>query len=290
MNKWTYEQRLCLDELWNTRTARLSLKDRARVFNTIFQDHLAACGVTDGLNSDSISAQYTMRLYTDRSSWKTSWERVCALPKLDLDLRLELQRRIDDVLQRGETIQVQRPATPPETPRRTERVRRVTQNPYDSYDVQGPVTPVRQRFANGTASSRSNVYATPGPNTRKRPAATTARLLLEIEDDELAIDEEEYVPQAKRVRRSSPTVVIPPLSPESAMVRTPKTPQSRYKSGGREGATIPYERFFGSTIMLKPHEYHETQQPLRPINEHIAHPKTMPALLFRYWDEKSHGL
>jgi hypothetical protein len=42
--------------------------------------------------------------------------------------------------------------------------------------------------------------------------------------------------------------------------------------------------------MLFEHEWIEAQQDLQIISEAAAHPKTGPSLVFRYWDDKSHGL
>lgn len=98
-NPWTFEQRLCLDVLWSPPFTDLSNKDRTKAHNAIFNDDFAAHGASHGRTTTAISAQYVERTYTHKSSWKTTWKRVCAVPKLDLELREELKRKVNDILQ-----------------------------------------------------------------------------------------------------------------------------------------------------------------------------------------------
>jgi hypothetical protein len=189
----------------------------------------------------------------------------------------------------GDTIDVAIDLTSSsETPRRTERARKPTQNPYTPYIVEEPTTPVRSQRASGHPWAGFEPYATPGPSTRKRPANATAHPLVDGESgDELNADE--YIPRAKRVMRSSPTVQIPP-SPETALIRTHKSsPKSLYRTRGREGANMLWTNPNGRGIMLKPKEHEEARQPMKNVTEDKAHPQP-PALLFRYWHGKSHGI
>lgn len=294
-HKWTFEQRLCLDVLWTAQSTSLSDEDRALVFNTIFHDDVAAHGNPQGLELGTLQAQYRERVNTGKSSWKTIWGNICATPKVDLALRQKLQDKIDAVLQNGnaDTVQVAATAvvTPPTTPRRTDRIRKVTKSPYDIV-TPVPKTPVwAQRHLEYVQESPSlNLYATPAPTARKRHAEVTN------DQHALVIDDfdKDYVPRAKKIRKSSPAVVVPPSPPQADTLFhnpvTPKPKRPQYRTGGREGANIPYQRFDKSTIMLKKPEYLETLEPLKRISEAAAHPKTTPAILFRYWDDKSHGL
>jgi hypothetical protein len=84
-------------------------------------------------------------------------------------------------------------------------------------------------------------------------------------------------------------VVIEPSS-EIVLTNTITTPtKSRYRSGPREGATMLLHRFDGAPIWLTPAEYAEAMLPLVDVTEEAAHPNP-PALLFRKWDAKSHGI
>jgi hypothetical protein len=190
----------------------------------------------------------------------------------------------------GDTIDVTIDAAiSSETPRRTERARKPTQNPYTPYTVGELTTPVRSQGARAQVSANFEPYATPGPSTRKRPAAATAHPLIAGDSgDEL--NDDGYVPRARKTMRPSPTVEIPP-SPETALIRTIHTPvQSRYRTGGREHATMLLHRLTGGPIWLTPAEYAEAMEPLVNVTEDAAHPNP-PALLFRYWHgTKSHGI
>lgn len=294
-NKWTYEQRLCLDVLWTSQPARLPPRDRVLAFNTIFEKHLTACGNPEGLSQNAICAQYTERSYTHKPTWNATWARVCAVPKLDLALREELQRKIDAVLRPGETIQAGRAATrretpPPETPRRTERVRKATQNPYTPYTDHGNATSGQQQRPDSQVDATFNPYATPGPSTRKRPAATRALLPMQIENDDIP-SEDEYVPKAKRARFSSPRVFVSP-PPEELAVQAPLTPHKsprRRPGAPRHGANMLFTQPSGRELMLKPKEHEQASRPLKDVPEEAAHPYP-PALLFRFWHDKSHGI
>jgi hypothetical protein len=180
-------------------------------------------------------------------------------------------------------------ATPPETPRRTERARKPTQNPYYPYTVDDPVTPVRSQGASGHPWTGSEPYATPGPSTRKRPADTQPRQLVDEYSDDLLNDDNEYFPQAKRTR-SSPAVVVQPL-PQGVVVQTPQTPTKRRKrpSRTREGATVRLDRPSGIPLMVTPQEKAKAERPLQDVTEEAAHPYP-PGMLIRFSHSKSHGI
>lgn len=291
-NRWTYEQRVCLHLLWS-HEHNPSLRERTRVFNEIFATHLAACRVPSAsLEAKTLNCQYAERTYTHKNTWKATWENVCHPPDTDEDraLRAKLRVQISNALRRGdranEAINSAMPLdTPPQTPRRPERLVKATQNPYEWYESRGPVTPVPQRQVHGQAHAASNSYATPGPSTRKRPAAAS-RLLVEDDDDELLHDEAEYVPKPKRVRRSSPRVFVSP-PPDGVVARVLHTPNKSLKR--REGANMLFTQPSGRELMLKPKEYEQASRPLQDVTEEAAHPHP-PALLFRYWHSKSHGI
>jgi hypothetical protein len=285
-NKWTHEQRVCLDVLFNHPHIP-SPGERARAFNVIFQDHQAACGVTGGLAYRVLAVQYKGSDYRHKTTWAKTWGPVCAVPKQDTDLRERLRGIIDEILMTGDTIQVSTgPATPPATPPE----RSETSHASSSVAAGKRRAAVPQR-------SREDQLATPGPSTRKRPASTS-EITLVFDDDE---EDDDYSPGPKRARNTrSPVVQLPATPPEStALIRTYVSPskksgrspqKSRVIGRGRPGADRPFRRPDGVTIMLKPKEYEETQQPLNIVSEEAAHPKTGPALVFRYWDEQSHGL
>lgn len=293
-HQWTFEQRLCLDVLATSQTTQLSGVDRALVFNTIFKAQVTAHGNPDGLSASVIAAQYNERKKTQNSCWRSWWERICAVPKGDLALRRELQAKIDDVLQNGNANNVQSQAgvvtTPPVTPRRTDRARTETQNPYDLITFE-PRTPVRKQNYHEYAQA----YPTPGPSHKKRPAELMSR---QCADGENSTDDE-YTTRVKKARRSSPVVVVPPLpsqlitnQPPQGLVKTSKaltkTPKRR-PGEPREGATMRLVKPSGKELMLRPHEYNEAIQPLEDVTEEAAHPHP-PAMLFRFWHNKSHGI
>jgi hypothetical protein len=276
-NIWTHEQRVCLDVLWHLPNSPPP-SERARTFNVAFKDHQVACGVQDGLSYRTLDSQYREREHHHKTSWKTTWERVCAVPKQDTVLREELRGRIEQILIDGGATQVSTgPATPPATPpERSDTI----------HCSSGGNTAKPQRY-------REHQLATPGPSTRKRPA-TTSDIPPVLDENE---EDEDYEPEPKRARRiHSPTVVIP-LPPQQRTVTTPKTnvsksaksPKTKYRTGGRPGATHPFPRPHASTLMLYEEEFIEAQQDLQIIDESAAHPKTGPSLVFRYWDSKSHG-
>lgn len=290
---WTFEQRLCLDVLWTAPFTNLTLKDRAKAHNAIFNDDFTANSTSHARTTTAISAQYAERLYHHKLSWKVTWERVCAVPKLDLELREELKRKVNDVLQLGESDPVDEEGNamplppPPETPRRTERVRKVMQNPCDLYADLEPSTPVPQRQLHSQAHAAMNAYATPGPSTRKRPTAAASSFSVEDDDDELLYEDAEYVPKAKKVRRVSPRVFLSP-PPEYIVTQVPCTPTTKSPKR-REGANMLFTQPSGRKLMLKPKEYEQASRPLQDVTEEAAHPYR-PGLLFRYWHNKSHGI
>lgn len=290
-NRWDYEQRVCLHLLW-THEDHLSLQERARAFNSIFREHLAAYGIPPpGLEPGTIEAQYRMLSQTTKPTWKPTWGNVRDAPDTDEEraLRARLTAQIAEVLQEDDTIDVTvvGATTPPETPRRIERVRTAAQNPYTAYTGEDPITPVRpQRHSNAQTQAPANSYATPGPSTRKRPATTPSRLLIEEDSDDLLSDGEESFPPPKRARASSPTVMVQPL-PLDILLQTPRTPGK--VSRKRVGANMPFFNPSGRSIMLKPKEYEEASRPLMDVSEQAAHPHH-PAMLLRFWHSKSHGI
>lgn len=292
-HQWTFEQRLCLDVLTTSQTTELSGEDRALIFNTIYKDQITAYGNPGGLKATVIAAQYNERKKLHSSAWGSCWERICAVPQRDVALRRELQEKIDDVLQNGivNTFQagVADLATPPVTPRRTDRVRRETENPYGLV-TPGPKTPVRKEnhpeYAQTLSAPRK--YATPTSSARKRPAEFASFQYAEDNDD----TDDGYLPVAKRVRRSSPVVVIPPSAMQIVTYQPPQTPSKtpkRRPGEPREGATMPFLQPSGRALMLKPKEHEQASRPLRDVTEEAAHPHP-PAMLFRFWHNKSHGI
>jgi hypothetical protein len=277
-NIWNHEQRLCLDILFGhphkaTPSERVQ---RALVFNSMFKDHQVTCGVHGGLTYSILSTQYYESIKRHNSTWVKNWGSICAVPKQDTDLRERLRDMIDQVLMSGDTIQVSAgPATPPATP--------LDRN-ETSHSTSG-TKPTR---------FREDQLATPGPSTRKR-SATTSEVPLVFDDNE---QDEDFQPGPKRPRtRRSPVVELPAVPPpitasvSVSVTKSGKSPRRpRVVGRGRPGANYEYIRFDGSTIWLYYHEWLETQQPLNTVSEAAAHPATGPALVYRYWDDKSHGL
>ena len=295
-NRWTYEQRVCLHMLW-THERDVSPSERTRAFNHIYKDHLESCRVPGSrLETHTLKCQYAERTYRHKATWRATWENVFQPPDTDEDraLRAKLAAQIDVIFRRGESVEAaidfnNTPDTPPETPRRTERSRKTTQNPYEWYADPEPATPPRQQRPSAQVDATAVSYATPGPSTQKRPGPTPSRFTVQGDLDELNDDDVEYALGAKRPRRTSPDVVIQPSS-EIVLTNTIITPtKSRYRSGPREGATRLLHRFGGAPIWLTPAEYAEAMLPLVNVTEEAAHPNP-PALLFRFWHAKSHGI
>jgi hypothetical protein len=284
-NRWTYEQRVALDVLWQ-HPDDLTPSKRAQCFNAIFKDHQAACGAHGGLAYSVLSCQYLGSTYKHKSTWAKNWGDVCAVPKLDAGLREQLRRKIDRVLVGGDAAQVSAgAATPPATP--PERTEVTTSSSSGSHAGKRRAA-ILQRYREGQ-------LITPGPSTRKRPASTPA-LTLVLDEDE---DEEDFEPGPKRKRNArSPVVELPATPPQSiASVRLNtsgttggKSPKkSRVPGRGRPGANYECIRFDGTKLWLFYYEWLETQEPLIRPSEEAAHPKAGPALVFRYWSDKSHG-
>ena len=273
------------------------MSERARVYNQIFKDHLNACGLPDGAPLGRLISQYAeLKSTVDKSTWKATWEKICQPPDTDENraLRAKLAGQIDGILRQGESFEAaidvnNTPDTPPETPHRTGRSRKTRQNPYKWYTDPEPATPVRQRRSSAQHDVTAAPYATPGPSTRKRPAATPSRFIVEDDLDELNGNDLEYAPRTKRSRSISPDVVIQPCE-EIVLTNTIATPtKSKCRSGPREGATMLLHRFDGAPIWLTPAEHAEAMLPLVNVTEEAAHPNP-PAMLFRYWHAKSHGI
>ncbi|KAM0716584.1 hypothetical protein Q7P37_008029 [Cladosporium fusiforme] len=287
-NRWTSEQRLCLCMLFGGGLAEFDIpnQDRATIFNAIFKDELESYGLPNGLELHTLQCQYHERTYRHKASWAASWERACSEPQNAKDQATHdhMRDRIAAAItshERSENIHVATPSTPVRrsfTQRQSSQPR-LTPDPYS--------TPGR----NNQSQSRPTPYATPGPSTRKRPAANLATL--PDEQNTVDLDDEEHSPTTKR-RRNSPTVVIPP-TPESARPRVATSPRpssasqmTKYRSGGRPGATELFVRRNTPSIWLTPAEFAEAQQPLRNVSEADAHPSPSP-LLFRFWHDRSHG-
>jgi len=156
-NKWTHEQRVCLDILCNHPRGPSS-SERARVFNAIFKDHQVACGVPGGLAGRVLDCQYKESDYTHKSTWAKTWGPVCAVPKQDTVLREQLLRRIDQVLMGGDVTQVSAgPATPPMTP--VERSE-TAQSSKINVNTMKRLPTISMRY-------REEAHATPGPSTAR---------------------------------------------------------------------------------------------------------------------------
>lgn len=285
-NRWTFEQRLCLCMLFG-REFDISHSVRARVFNAIFKDELESNGVHNGLELSNLQCQYHERTYQHKASWQATWERACSEPTNAEDqalfdsMRLKIRAAILP-LNGGANVPVAAPSTPT-TPPRPQPTR------------QAPATPASCHQPSQRDRNRSSPasYATPGPSVQKRTAATPVAF---VDDQNTADSDEEFLPTTKR-RRPSPIVAIPP-TPQSMTRQLTLTPSShaarskqvtKYRSGGRPGATRLLVRMNGAPIWLTPQEFEEAQQPLRNVSEAAAHPPASP-LLFRYWHDRSHGL
>ena len=151
-NRWTYEQRVCLDMLW-TDERESSPSERTRAFNLIFRHHLEACRVPgSSLTANTLNCQYAERLQRHKNTWRATWASVLQPPDTDEDraLRAKLTAQINGILRPGASVEAivdvdNAPDTPPETPRRAERSRKATQNPYEWYADPEPATPVHQQ-------------------------------------------------------------------------------------------------------------------------------------------------
>jgi hypothetical protein len=328
---WEYPHRVCLHLLW-TLEPLPSRGELARIFNSIFQDDVTACGLRY-LGPGTLYSQYNMRKRPDFANREQTWGHVLNAPDTDEDLalRARLALQIASLLGHleGEVVDVAAGvATPPETPRRTERRRTATQNPctaytlddpafgdtidtandantvpetprrterqripaqnYDQLTAGEPVTPVRSKGVAHTNSAARNSYATPGPSTRKRPAALPSRQLDEDDSDDPLNGDDEDSPRAKRARPSQ--TVVAPRTPGTAVVRVTRTPaQPRNRTARRERATVLFHRLAGKPIMLTPDEYAEAMEDLVDVTEEQAHPHP-PAFLSRVWDDRSNGI
>jgi hypothetical protein len=315
LNRWTYEQRVCLHMLC-THPLKLPWSERTRIFNSLFKDHQAQCGISPpGLHKGKLSGQYGNIRHVGQACWKATWGSVRegTGEEGDRELRRRLEGRIAGLLEVGGvsgdvddgrvgagvddvrvgTGDIVDLVTPLVTPRRSERMRKVTQNPYEQVAADELETPVR---SNANASAVANKYATPGLGSRKLPAAASSHVFAECDDANESNDDDnnddEYTLSAKRSRRPSPRVEIPP-SPETDNIQlhSPKTPKkARYRTAGRKGATMLLHRLTGGPILLTPAEFAEAMLPLVNVTEEAAHPNTS-AVLFRYWHPtKSHGI
>ena len=291
--QWDYEQRVCLHLLWS-HEQNLSLSERTRVYNHIFKNHLEACGVpAGGADSGKLRLQYAELRKVNNPTWEKTWASVRQPPDTDEDraLRAKLRAQIDDVLRNNERVDIAGDTrTPPETPRRTPRERKATQNPYESYTGTDPITPVQQQRGSTRTHSTSNPYVTPAASTRKRPASTQTHILAEHDEDEFTHGEAEHVLRTRVVKASSPTVEVPPFR-EDIVYQTPRTVNRtpKRRKATYEGEKMELMRASGKVVMLRPELHALASLPMRPVSEADAHPSP-PALLFRYWHQKSHGI
>lgn len=244
-NHWTHEQRLCLDVLSNGPYASLSDKQRGQAFNAIFADHLASyLGQPGGLSPNAIRQQYHERTKTHKTTWKATWERVCATPYQDVELREELRGRIESVLEwdgEDDVIRVVTPATTLATP----VLQRQRNEGGGSNGYATPEPSTRRPAAPPTT------YATPGPSTRKQPAAVPFTIV----NAEFSDDTEDELLSSSVGRRTFQPVLDSPGTPRPSTRRHFSTSYATPGPSTRRSHTAT----FGSALDSYVHDDNEDQ-------------------------------
>ena len=249
---------------------------RITIFNNIFEVELASHGLPQGLKLTSFSAQYHERHKANSAPWQAVM-RPSSSPEED-QLRAEVRAKIAAALaarndSRGAPERSQEPRSPTTPP--PSRVSRATS---DS----------RKRLASSirTPVAQDDSDDDDVPVSRQSKVARTAKVVVPVtpESERRASAAPAHSSLSRFQNRGTETARS---LPSAASPATP-TPNLARKQA-RPGATILYERPGRTSVYLKPHEYAETLPPLVNVIEDLGKPH-LPPLLFRYFDEESHGV
>lgn len=265
--RWSYELRLALHIL-KTDQARLSAKEHTRVFNKLFEEHLADCGLTRGASPKSLTAQWLDRRNKD-------WARIAEAEKTQADelRRLALKERI-----RKATLELERLSLTPSVP-----------TAADARDS----TPCPTRSKNPQARSRRT-----GPHIRPSTSSQSAlSIRLQTSDEARPLtspaDCEFTRPTTPPITKKCATKdsnneisVAGPSTPRHPVVAIPSSSEVKISPSGK--TLIRYTRTDGHTLYLPPKKVEQARSPLTPVRRFRAHPETIQftGLLFRFWEKR----
>lgn len=300
-HSWTHEQRLTL-HLLHSPSPYYTIAQRVAIFNTIFADELRQSGYSDGMDSGTITSQYSESKKTDRPTCLAIWGPIVAEPEIEeeIDRRSHLSQQIArtaKTLGGGGPTTASNESQPP--PARTS----------------GAVdTPLSQFL--GSRLQRSNIVELmdtddedsparlpPPPLSRQRKRIAAQEYRWDLHEPHLvdaaaqSDSNGDFVPRqhsalVKRIR-TDPQIIIPvtpkrkgPGRPRNEITTPnagPATPRKTTSSIAirRAKATEEFTRPNG-TIMLTPDELRMTKEPLVPPSEIEAHPPLAGLLLYAH--------
>ncbi|KAK5697420.1 hypothetical protein LTR97_007558 [Elasticomyces elasticus] len=319
-NRWTVEQRTVLHILHSQ--FNISNDLRCKVWNGIFDQYLKSCGVQNGLLQNALTSQYSERLSKPRI-----WDAIIAEPSTDEQWRQrhELTRRVQAVVS---TFQSQNPVPTPTRAQPTTTssnvvVKKATKRPADRTLLEPAtkrakthmsaeskpvipedpvVSPIQPTNAVGkprlSLADRLARFTFP-EKTRTRPR----RVISDAEnDDDFTPNEPTEVPVTPKRVDAAPSASVGGSSRVAVSVQivsnnlanphrlqpiTPSPSKAR-KAVNADRETVEYTRRSGPILNLTPQQIALTKRPLAAVPEALAHPPTS-GLLYRYWDENSHG-
>ncbi|KAK3071739.1 hypothetical protein LTR53_008101 [Teratosphaeriaceae sp. CCFEE 6253] len=232
-NTWDAEQRMALHVLYSH--FNLDAAIRARIFNTIFHEHLLRRGIPDGLSPAVLDAQYR-----ERKKRTPTWDGICAEPSTDeqWQTRHALIRQLRAMIatpptDQGAAVHDDDPATLNLPVQRTRPMRH-----RSNEDVEEPRTPVKRlaHFTLGSDTSKKQ-KATHGSASRVvASSSATPRTTKSNKKDASRLG------KMKLTRYHGPTLWLTPE--QMAQARLPLLPVPKALAGWNQ--TGLFFRYFDS--------------------------------------------
>ncbi|KAK5676606.1 hypothetical protein LTS10_010907 [Elasticomyces elasticus] len=305
-NQWTVEQRTVLHILW--KNFNIPNATRRNVWNAIFRDYLISCGVHNGLAQSALIAQYS-----ERHNKPRIWDVICAEPSTDQEWRHrnELIRRVQAVVgtfQSGSATTQSVATTTNVAPKRASKrpAEDMLPEPVAKQAKTEPpvstsaITP--QSHANEVDRPRLSLADRLARFTFPEKTRTRPRRVVSDPDDDFTPNEQAEVPVTPKRVEAAPSasnggssrvavsvqIVSNNLANPHRLQPITPSPSKARKAVNADRETVEYTRRSGPILNLTPQQIALTKRPLAAVPEALAHPPTS-GLLYRYWDENSHG-
>ena len=272
----------------------LTIKQRVEVFNRLFKDQLQSCGLSQGLQSNAITAQYA-----ERHKKPHIWAVICQGPSTDYEWQQHhaLTRRIRDVA--AELKSTRNSTVPVNAPERQRSVRLRTAKGHASQS-----TRISAAQPQVIEADEDTVHVAPGAHSPPPTSRTVHRepsvepsVVRRIEGV-VVLPTQSKSPQSIKSRSGAQELPSTPIRRSNKRLRTsredhldsdyidapisPTVKRSAKSSACSSTSKVVFHRRHGPSVNISPAKYERTQQALVPVEATQAHGPP-GRLLFRYW-------
>ncbi|SMQ50649.1 unnamed protein product [Zymoseptoria tritici ST99CH_3D7] len=265
---WSHEMRVVLYMIFEEFVFDKTKKKE--IFDTIFHEHIAKCGLTDGVPWNRLTAQLA-----ERTKHTAKWAVICQPPTSDAEkrLRAELKQKIENVAR----VEVTQACQDERQVQRGSSTHRGTSRAHASQvaEASNSEVPLSARAAIGHWQPDTPIVSR-GKRSRRDSAAAPHPKRQQLNEMVLAQGTILHHRQPSRQGASKSTSTRK-ASTSSSLARTPTKIVGKKKT---QVPKSPRTRRDGTIIRIPDQE--EINVEVAPVAQNLAQPD-LPDLLFRWW-------